>query len=99
MVSAPTRIVSRPTNTRARSRLSIASATAVAWRHSRARLSARAWSRGRSCPVKPRAPDSPGTRSTQRYLHNEQHTPAGENSEGAGPFATHRVRLDHGEDG
>src|SRR5256886_11810971 len=103
MVNAPTRIVSRPASARTRSRLSIAFATAFARRHSRARLSARAWSRARLCPWSAAVPARLSSDSHQQVLDIAEHPAAGEDRErprpveddGLQPAGQIRLQLRH----
>src|SRR2546425_97594 len=90
--SAPTLIVSVPPAARAWLRLSTMSAKAFARRHSRARLSARACSRGTSCPASVRT-EAARSGSHQRQLHIDQHPAAAEDRERPGPVEDHDLQL------
>src|SRR5213592_680235 len=90
--SAPTLIVSVPPAARAWLRLSTMSATALARRHSRSRLSARACSRGTSC-AESVPTEAARSASAQRPLHIDQHPAAREDRERPGPVENRNLQL------
>src|SRR2546429_4687749 len=90
--SAPTLIVSVPPAARAWLRLSTMSATALARRHSRSRLSARACSRGTSC-AESVPTEAARSASAQRPLHIDQHPAAREDRERPGPVENRDLQL------
>src|SRR5205809_7071367 len=90
---APTAIVSRPATARPCSRLSARSAMAFAWRHSRARLSARRWSLASTLSWADNADDSNRRKSGVRRLHIHQHPAAGEDRQWARPVENDEGQL------
>src|SRR5207244_13310580 len=90
--SAPTLIVSVPPAARAWSRLSTMSARALARRHSRTRLSARACNRGTSCPESDWTATAKSG-SSKRPLHIDQHPATGEDGERSRPVENRHLQL------
>src|SRR5258708_18198851 len=95
MRSAPTAIVSRPALARSRSRLSTRSASALACRHSRTRLSARVRSRATtlSCADAGTAQAASAASTSPPGLDIHEHPAAGEDGEWARPIEDRELQL------